>query len=54
MEQPKCYTCEFYDLEFDELTNETEEWCDKGHDGLKGFPFVNQPKCYKHCTWKED
>ena len=34
-----CATCEYHDSDFDELTNKEDEWCEKGYDGLKGFPF---------------
>ena len=47
-----CATCEYHETDFDDSTNRSYEWCEKGHGGLKGFPFQKEPKCYTACSWK--
>lgn len=47
-----CATCEYHESEFDEKSNSSDEWCEKGHDSLKGFPFKKTPKCYVESKWK--
>lgn len=42
-----CCSCEHYGSDWDEITYNHYEFCLKGHDNLKGFPFKHQAKCYE-------